>query len=41
MRADHMRKIREKLLNEQHSLEASERARAQRQMKKFGKKVSG
>ena len=37
--SDHMKKVRETLLNEKQSIEASEKAKAQRQMKKFGKMV--
>ncbi|KAG0280283.1 rRNA-processing protein and EBNA1-binding protein ebp2 [Linnemannia exigua] len=36
---DHMAKIRQRLLDENASIEASERAKAQRELKKFGKKV--
>ncbi|KAF9429473.1 rRNA-processing protein and EBNA1-binding protein ebp2 [Entomortierella beljakovae] len=36
---DHMAKIRQKLLDENASIQASERAKAQRDLKKFGKKV--
>ncbi|GJJ73596.1 rRNA-processing protein EBP2 [Entomortierella parvispora] len=36
---DHMAKIRQKLLDENASIQASERAKAQRELKKFGKKV--
>jgi rRNA-processing protein EBP2 len=36
---DHMERIRQKLLNESASIKASEEAKRQRQLKKFGKKV--
>ncbi|KAG0244111.1 rRNA-processing protein and EBNA1-binding protein ebp2, partial [Mortierella polycephala] len=36
---DHMAKIRQRLLDENASIQASERAKAQRELKKFGKKV--
>ncbi|KAI1315419.1 rRNA-processing protein and EBNA1-binding protein ebp2 [Mortierella claussenii] len=36
---EHMAKIRQKLLDENASIQASERAKAQRELKKFGKKV--
>ncbi|KAG0008196.1 rRNA-processing protein and EBNA1-binding protein ebp2, partial [Podila clonocystis] len=36
---DHMAKIRQRLLDENASIQASERAKAQRDLKKFGKKV--
>ncbi|KAG0057506.1 rRNA-processing protein and EBNA1-binding protein ebp2 [Gryganskiella cystojenkinii] len=36
---DHMAKIRQKLLDENANIQASERAKAQRDLKKFGKKV--
>ena len=36
---DHMAKIRQKLLDENASIQASEKAKAQRELKKFGKKV--
>lgn len=36
---EHMAKIRQKLLDESASLKASEEAKRQRQLKKFGKKV--
>ncbi|KAK3844035.1 MAG: putative rRNA-processing protein ebp2 [Linnemannia gamsii] len=36
---DHMAKIRQRLLDENASIEASDRAKAQRELKKFGKKV--
>ncbi|KAF9895534.1 rRNA-processing protein and EBNA1-binding protein ebp2, partial [Lobosporangium transversale] len=36
---EHMAKIRQKLLDENASIQASERAKAQRDLKKFGKKV--
>lgn len=35
----HMERIRQRLLDERASLEASEKAKAQRQLKKFGKQV--
>jgi len=35
----HMQKVRGKLLSKQHNMEASEKAKKQRQMKKFGKKI--
>ncbi|KAF9978126.1 rRNA-processing protein and EBNA1-binding protein ebp2 [Actinomortierella ambigua] len=36
---EHMAKIRQRLLDENASIQASERAKAQRELKKFGKKV--
>ncbi|KAG0244873.1 eukaryotic rRNA processing [Mortierella sp. GBAus27b] len=36
---EHMAKIRQRLLDENATIEASERAKAQRELKKFGKKV--
>lgn len=36
---DHMAKIRQRLLDENASIQASEKAKAQRELKKFGKKV--
>ncbi|KAG0364872.1 eukaryotic rRNA processing [Gamsiella multidivaricata] len=36
---EHMAKIRQRLLDESASIQASERAKAQRELKKFGKKV--
>eukprot|EP00117_Sycon_ciliatum_P020466 scpid82348/ scgid18227/ rRNA-processing protein EBP2; EBNA1-binding protein homolog len=36
---EHMKKIKAKLLSEEQSLEQSEKARKQRELKKFGKKV--
>jgi rRNA-processing protein EBP2 len=36
---DHMERVRQKLLDESASLKASEEAKRQRQLKKFGKKV--
>jgi rRNA-processing protein EBP2 len=36
---DHMERIRQKLLDESASIKASEEAKRQRQLKKFGKKV--
>eukprot|EP00045_Choanoeca_perplexa_P011402 m.120730 g.120730 ORF g.120730 m.120730 type:complete len:303 (-) comp15620_c1_seq2:5477-6385(-) len=36
---DHMERVRQKMLNEKAAMEASERARKQREIKKFGKQV--
>ncbi|EDQ90192.1 uncharacterized protein MONBRDRAFT_16531, partial [Monosiga brevicollis MX1] len=36
---DHMERVRQKLLNDQASAEASERAKKQREIKKYGKQV--